>query len=200
MDRKRLYDKYMDCDSEVFEDDSGELPKIDIIGYERDFSMEEDEEDNGWVLFTSGMSDARMEIDAEAEPAANAGDIARRAELVWYVREPDPDKLHKLRWLARFPFIDSTWLGMGHTIPMPSPLFDDSELQVYFFLQPIIRHEKEIAKRLIVDGDRVELLVVHVLTPAEYELKKAEGVNAILDLFDEHDYPLILDEQRDSMV
>jgi hypothetical protein len=53
---------------------------------------------------------------------------------------------------------------------------------------------------LVIDGDDVELLVVHLLTNEEHRLKQEEGVDAILDLFDDNEYPLILNERRSALV
>jgi len=197
--RKALYEEHLGEVDSVFEDTDPadpRYPKIDILGFERDFSSEEDETDDGWVLVTSGMSDRRMQLDEEALE----GEAPPRAELVWYVREPSDEIIENLRWLARFPFLEQTWLGMGHTIPMPQPIFEGSALTTFFFLPPIITMEQEIAENLRIDGDGVELYVVHLLTAEEYALKKSEGTDAILDLFDDNDYGFILDPERDSMV
>lgn len=172
---------------------------VSIEAFAFDFSSEEDVEDPGYVLVTNGMSDRRMHLDAEAEEAAAEGEVKPRAELLWYVRELDPRYIANLRWLASFPFLDTTWLGFGHTIPMPEPIFG-SALTTYLLLTPILHRHQELGDALEIDGDAVDLLTVHLLTPAEYALKKDEGTDAILDLFDECDYPLVLDESRPSLV
>jgi hypothetical protein len=176
------------------DDDDG----VAIEAYAVDFCPHEGEEDPGWVLGTNGMSDRRMHLDEEAEQAVANGEVKPRAELVWYVRELDEDYVATLRWLAQFPFIDETWLGFGHTIPMPEPIIDDTALTTFLFLTPIIGRHAEI--ELEVDGEPVELLVVHLLTDAEYALKREHGTDAILTLFDDHAYPLVLDPARASMV
>jgi hypothetical protein len=172
------------------------VPRVDVLGFERDFSTAEDETDEGWVLVTSGMSDRRMHVDEEAQ----AGEAAARAELIWYVREPGRELMENLRWVAQFPFIDDTWLGFGHTIPMPSPIIDGTALTTFFLLQPIIRRDRRLLDGVTIDGDEVATFVLHVLTQAEYELKRKEGTDRILELFDEHDYPLIFDPTRPPMV
>ena len=178
------------------DDDDG----VAIEAYPFDFCPDEGEEDPGWVLVTNGMSDRRMHLDEEAEQAFASGEVKPRAELVWYVRELDEDYIATLRWLAEFPFIDETWLGFGHTIPMPEPIIDGTALTTFLFLTPIIGRHVELADDLLIEGEPVELLVVHLLTDAEYALKREHGTDAILTLFDDHAYPLVLDPARASMV
>ncbi|HWB76070.1 MAG TPA: suppressor of fused domain protein [Nannocystaceae bacterium] len=171
---------------------------VAVEAYELDFSTDPNAEDRGFVLVTNGMSDRRMHLDDDAEEGVASGEVKPRAELVWYVRELDEDYVALLRWLAEFPFIDETWLGFGHTIPMPEPILPDTALTTFLFLTPIIGRHAEL--ELAVDGEPVELLVVHLLTDAEYALKREHGTDAILTLFDDHAYPLVLDPSRDSMV
>lgn len=205
--RIKLYETHLGEIDQLFKDTEPDpdpdsaAPAIDVLAFERDFSTDDDEKDLGWVLITSGMSDRRMTLDAEAEREAKEDPSLRwRAELVWYVREPKPEHLAHLRWLAKFPFIDSTWLGFGHTIPLPEPIFRGSRLTTSLLLTPIIEPEQDIAEALTIDGDAVELLVVHLLTNDEHRLKQESGVDSILDLFDDNEYPLVLNERRLSLV
>lgn len=171
---------------------------VAVEAYEFDFCPDEGAEDRGWILVTNGMSDRRMHLDDEAEHAIASGEVKPRAELVWYVRELDEGYVATLRWLAELPFIDETWLGFGHTIPMPEPIIEGTLLTTFLFLTPIIGRHAEI--EIEVEGEPVELLVVHLLTDAEYALKREHGTDAILTLFDEHAYPLVLDPGRASMM
>jgi len=172
---------------------------VRIEAYAFDFSMGEGQ-DLGYVLFTNGMSDRRMTLDEPAQLAFEAGEITPRAELAWYVRKPSPRYVGHLRWLAQFPFIDDTWIGSRHTVAMPEPLFERSELTAFFFLKPILKRHTRIAEAMRISGDPVELLVVHALTAPEYELKRDQGADAILDLFDAKGHALVLDERRGSYV
>jgi hypothetical protein len=195
--RSKLYLDAHGEPTEVFDADDSD---VCVEAFEFDFSPEPDEEDIGYVLFTNGMSDRRMHLDAEAEAALESGEIKARAELVWHVPELDDRYVQILLWLAEFPFIDETWLGFGHTIPMPEPIIEGTDLTAFLFLTPIMGRHKELADRLVVDGEPVELLVVHLLTTAEYEFKKERGTPALLELFDETGYGPILDPERASLV
>ena len=133
-------------------------------------------------------------------PESAAKDHTPRAELMWYVREPTRDIVNNIRWLAEFPFIDDTWLGFGHRVPMPWPPVQGSDFKTFLFLTPIIKPDKRIAEKLTIEGERVEILTVHLISDAEYRFIKAEGLDAFLDILDNHHYPQILEPQRGSYI
>lgn len=166
--------------------------EVEILAFQRDFS-EFDTSDDGYVLLTNGMSDRRMSMPANTDEIP-----ASRAELMWYVREPSDNIVSNLRWLAEFPFIDQTWLGFGHRIPMPWPPISGSDFRTFLLLTPIIKPDQRIAAELAVEGDPVEILTVNLISGMEYELIKTDGLDAFLDLLDEHDYPPIFDPERQS--
>ena len=141
-------------------------PAVEILIFERDFCPDVGDTDMGYVLITSGLSDQAMALDEDALEEGVSG----RFELVWYVREPTAEILDSMRWLGRFPFTQQTWLGAGHTVKTPGPILAGSALTTWFLLPPIIDAEQQIVDSLRVDGESVELLVVHLLTDAEYAL------------------------------
>ena len=168
--------------------------RIDVHAFGRDFVPDCDESsDEGYVLLTNGMSEQRMAVPAQA-------DAKVRAELMWYVREPTPEISATLRWLATVPFIDNTWFGFGHRVPMPEPPVPGSDFKTFLFLTPIIAPDQRIAEALTIAGDPVEILTVNLISDREYELIKNKGVDAFLDLLDENDYPPIFDPSRKSYV
>ena len=169
---------------------------IEILAFKRDFSPTE-VADDGYVLLTNGMSDRPMALPADAD-ADRA--MKRRAELMWYVREPTPEIVAALRWLAQYPFIDKTWLGFGHRIPMPSPPVTGSDFRTFLFLTPIIAHDQRIAEELSIEGDAVDILTVNLISDAEYQLIRDDGLDVFLDLLDEKDHPPIFDPGRKSYV
>jgi hypothetical protein len=57
----------------------------------------------GYVLLTNGMSNRRMNVPPDVDP-----DTPRRAELMWYVRQPTNQIVAMLCWLAKLPFLDKT--------------------------------------------------------------------------------------------
>jgi hypothetical protein len=146
------------------------------------------------TLVTNGMSDRPMNTPAD-HPT-----IPRRAEIVLYVKEPNDQHFLWIKWAAKFPFIDNTYLDHGHTIRWHEPLFAGSELSCILFIDSIVREDNALQKRLIIEGDPINLLWFVPITRAEWELKKEFGIGALLDVFDQHKHPIALDEQRPSYV
>jgi len=167
--------------------------RIDIHAFGRDFvPVCEEGSDEGYVLLTNGMSEQRM-------PGVH-GDAKPRAELMWYVREPTPDVCDNLRWLAKLPFIDTTWFGFGHRVALPRPPVAGTDFETFLFLTPIIGPDKQIAEVLEIAGDPVEILTVNLISHQELALIKARGLDPFLDLLDDNDYPPIFDPARKSYV
>ena len=169
--------------------------RIDVHAFGRDFVPDcEEGSDEGYVLLTNGMSEQRMAVPAQAKEAK------ARAELIWYVREGTTEICSNLRWLASVPFIDNTWFGFGHRVPMPAPPVRGTDFKTFLFLTPIIAPDQRIAEQLSIAGDPVEILTVNLISDREYELIKNEGLDTFLDLLDENDYPPIFDPARKSYV
>ena len=167
---------------------------VEVLAFGRDFSLI-DPTGDGFVLLTNGMSDRRM-----AAPSSAGENIKRRAELMWYVRELEPNIINNLRWLAEYPFIDETWLGFGHRIAMPWPPVSGSEFRTFLFLTPIIAPDQRIAEGLTIDNDDVAILCVHLISGMELDFIKTSGLDAFLDILDEHDYPLVFNPERKSCI
>ncbi|WP_288429320.1 suppressor of fused domain protein [uncultured Agrobacterium sp.] len=164
-----------------------------IEAYGRDFSPTE-AMNEGYVLLTNGMSDRKMRL---ANDAAQR-DVEARAELMWYVREPTPEIVANLRWLAQFPFIDDTYVAFGHRIPMPGAPLSDCPFKTFLFLTPIIRTDQQLSDALRVEKDKVDILTVNLISDAEYAFIKRDGLDGFLDILDERDYPVIFDPARRS--
>jgi hypothetical protein len=167
---------------------------VEVLAFGRDFSLIDPVSD-GFVLLTNGMSDRRMAV-----PSTVGDGINRRAELMWYVREPEPKILSNLRWLAEYPFIDNTWLGFGHRIAMPWPPASGSDFRTFLLLTPIIAPDQRIAERLTIDDDEVAILCVHLISGMELDFIKTKGLDAFLDVLDEQAYPVVFNPARQSYV
>jgi len=176
--------------SEIIEDQGNDEPRVDVAIYPpqatRAFT----------TLVTSGMSDRRMTLP-DAIPPQERKDFYRR-ELIWYVRDPKKEYLHWMWWLGRFPFIDHTWIGHGHTVQWPEPLFPGSALQHFLLTYSILKGDDRIREELEIEGDSVALLWINPITPQEWRLKKELRIDALLDLFDRRKHPLVFDPSRSS--
>lgn len=149
------------------------------------------------TLATYGMSLQPMVMDERAEDTDTA-----RAEMIAYVKEDETqldDIASWLCWAGAFPFLQEppTFLGWGHSIQM-GELFPDSSLTTLLTLTSIVKADNEPV--FMVDNEDVSFLWLTFLTDAEYAVKKAQGVNAILDLFSAHKHPVTLDRSRKSYV
>jgi len=149
------------------------------------------------TLCSFGMSLTPMTLDDQAEDTDT-----KRAEIIVYVKEDETDLndiANKVRWAGAFPFLQEpqSFLGWGHTIHMHD-LFKNSELTTLLTLSSIVIEDSEPAFEI--EGDEVGFIWLTFLTDAEYALKKEKGVNAILDLFGEHDHPVTFDRFRKSYV
>lgn len=173
--------------------------QIDIYAFGRNFVEECDsdaEDDEGFVLVTSGMSDQLMSL-----PEHFDNEDALAIELIWYVRELNSEYFANLRWLAKLPFVDNTWFGMGHTVPMPKPPLSFCPFSTFLLLPPIIHADRYLFEDIEQQGQSVGTLVVHMVSPQEYDLvKKDEGLDQFLDLLDGNDYPTIFTPSRKSIV
>jgi len=190
--RRSVYTKELGEPRRVFPGNGPD--SVEVLAFGRDFSLI-DPAGDGFVLLTNGMSDQRMAVPSDA-----SGDIRRRAELMWYVREPEPNILSNIRWLAEYPFIDDTWLGFGHRIAMPWPPVSGSEFRTFLFLTPIIAPDQRIAERLTIDNDDVAILCVHLISGMELDFIKTTGLDAFLDMLDDRDYPHVFNAGRKSCV
>jgi hypothetical protein len=172
---------------------------VDIFGFGRNFVEECDgatDDDHGYVLVTSGMSDRPMPIPSGAQDQASP-----LAELIWYVREPNHEFVHNLRWLAKLANFDNTWFGSGHRIPMPKPPLSFCYFKTFLLLSPIIRSDRELFASVQTEGPSIDALCVHLISEPEYALiKREKGLRTFFDLLDNGDYPLVFDPDRASLL
>lgn len=176
---------------EYVDHDDDRRHRVDVHVHARAFPGEDGP---GYVLATSGMSDRLMTM-----PAGYDGDESAARELFWYVRRPHPDFIDRLRWLAKLPFAEDSWLGYGHTVPLPAPPLEMSPFSTFLLLPPALASDRHLFDNLHLHGHGVEALVVHLLSDAEYDLVRSdEGLDVFLDLLDVHRYPQVFDPARPS--
>jgi len=189
--REKVYERFFGEVASIYHEVIPFVPHIDIHTYGRD------ERRGFFTLVTSGMSDLPMSVPPGA-------DVPKRVELIFYCPEPKDEYLETLRWLARFPHDNKTWVGSGHTIPNgnpPEPLWGSSVLDTILLMPTIIsKPDRTLAQELILDGDAVEFLWVVPLTTAECGLKLERGFAALLELFGRKRHPSVFDAGRKSYV
>lgn len=165
-----------------------------IFDYPIDVMEYRDASDEFSVLATIGMCELAQPVPPEFVEY-------ERCELYYCVREPSERHRVLLRHLAKFPFQDSRWFGHGHTwqngVP-PEPLFVQSQLCAVLLLDPMIASARAVCERMEVAERRLKMLWVVPIATAELELVRSGGFGTLLDLFDEHQHPALLDEKRVS--
>jgi|GEM_PF-998437 len=194
-----MLDALEDEPEQTFLDSADAEHRVDIHAFGRNFVEDgESADDEGYVLVTNGMSDRLM----PAPPSGAPEGMTRAAELVWYVRDLNPEYISNLRWLAKLPAFDRFFLASGHRVPMPEPPLSFCGFQTFFFLTPIYRPDARLLSGVTVDeGEAIATLTVNLISEAEYALVKREGgFGELLDLFDANDHPMVFDPQRISYV
>ena len=192
--REKVYESFFGSCSNVSHEAIPYVPHIDVLTYEagaagRDFC----------TIVTSGMSDVPMAFPA----TAGAPPQRTRAELIFYCAEPRPEYIKTIRWLARFPHDNRTWISWGHTIPNgdpAGPFWGSRVLDTVLFLPTIVRPDSWLSSELQFGDDPVEFLWVVPLTTAECNWKLAKGFDALLDLFQRRRHPHVFDPNRASYV
>src|SRR5262245_22636010 len=161
-DRERVYPKYFGEEFTIDRDKQPNGPAIDVI------TFEPGEDSRGkkrefYTIVTSGMSDGAMPVPKTAP--------YRRAELVLYVEKPKKQYIALLRFLAQLPHLqETTWYRFGTTMTNgqpPQPIFNDSVLDCYLFLEPVVGKDNTLHEKLVLDGDSVTMLWVVPVTHDE---------------------------------
>lgn len=148
------------------------------------------------VLATIGMSDLAQNVPREHADCS-------RCELYYCVSNPRLEHRYLLRHLAKYAHRHSTWFGCGHTLPNgdpPEPLFDGSQLCATLFLDPVLVSTRAVGQRIEVAGSQLLMLWVVPITLAELALVRRDGFDDLMDLFQRHQHPIVLDEHRQSYV
>ncbi len=196
--REAIYAKVFGPDCERFADPEGR-PAIEVLRY-TGAPVAGAPVCDVWV--TSGMSDRAMQ----------GTDGPLRRELIFYA-PPRGDYVVPLRTVASYPFQNDTFLERGHTIQTFGTLFAPPrerllateeappiELPHLVLLAPLLRHHRRIREELTLEGCAVEFLWVVPISAAEHALKRKEGVDRLLELFEEQQHAWLFDPDRRSYV
>lgn len=195
--RDAVYEELFGAEQARFADDEGS-PPIEVRRY-RSEPVGDAPAFDTWV--TSGMSDVAL-IDED-------GDALRR-ELVFYA-PPGGDYTVGLRAIASYPFENDTYLDHGHSIQSFGALFvpggaeallaenaSSLELPHLVLLSPLLRRHRQIGEMLEIDGQPLALLWVVPISAAEHALKRQQGTNGLLDLFERVKHPWLFNPKRRS--
>ena len=163
-----------------------------------------------YILVTSGMSDRPMTVPAGPDETPPYAELCILLPSTWRLpTDPgemaeafqDEDVYWPIRWLkmlGRFPHEYHTWLGAGHTIPNGEeavPFAPGTELGCMLLLSSISLPE-DFQTLDVSPGKTVHFYTLYPLYREEMELKMAEGVDALLDRFEEYDISDVVDPTR----
>lgn len=146
-----------------------------------------------FTLITGGMSDIRQNIPADWQH------ISPRAEIMLYAQQPQGWMYNVLKGMAEMPSDDDTFLSYRHTVPNGQPMTaTPSLLTSYFFIHPIL--EADNFTPMVVDGDKVDILLLIPITEKERHFSVSHGSSALLELFGEKGLDPVIDEQRVCLI
>jgi hypothetical protein len=189
-ERERVYEQVFGASDFVYHEMVPFVPHVDIYRFPptdgRPF----------FTFVTGGMSDLRMSSPEELGPGF------RRVELVFYTSEARPEYPELLRRLAHFPHDNRTWIHWGHTMPNgtpPEPL-PGTALDCFLFMPSILQPDFGLGDRLAWRDEPVHLVWCVPITTAECNLKLEQGADALYDLFDQRNHPLVFSGARESYV
>lgn len=146
-----------------------------------------------YTIATSGLSNERMPNSQSIE--------FKRIELILYAKEPKKIYIDLLRYLSHIPHDQQTCFTPGGTMTNgvpPQPVFDESDLNCFVFLFPIISPDDSLDSKLVINGDPVSFLWPVAISKQECDLVRDNRVEDLLELFEKNQHPFLIDEQRKS--
>lgn len=190
----------------VFHELMSDLVHIDVT------IMKPTEEEDFYVLFTTGMSDLPMTLPDELLPEYKH---LERAELMLFlpgdwdfgglgapgteVPEEAYWPVRLMKFLARFPHEYQTWFGFGHTIPNDAgytPYASDTMLSAVI----LVALREEISEFRAQDGTDITIYMIAPLYEEETEYKLEHGADAIIEkLLKRPGNPWIVDPHREML-
>jgi hypothetical protein len=168
------------------------VPHLDVYVFPMRGEDEEGNVTEFFALVTGGMSDFPMNVPE--------GLAYKRAELVMYAREPKPEYIRLLRFLARLPHQqEATWYFHGTTMTNgqpPQPIFDGSSLDCYLFLCSPDQPEDSWLQ----EDELTMLLWVVPITRGERQFIMDRDLEAFIEAYDQTPNSLLLNERRQAVV
>lgn len=149
------------------------------------------------TLFTTGLSSKRMNVPPEWSSFAFA-ELFIELPGDWKYDSPEAQWQWPVEWLrriAQYPHDNNTSLGGPVTIiandDPPQPLGPNTD-----FTSLLLMAQKSFCRT---DGETVELYRVTPIYTDERELELREGAPALIQAFDRHDVPFVVDLGRPSV-
>ncbi|MEO6908044.1 MAG: suppressor of fused domain protein [Abditibacteriaceae bacterium] len=145
-----------------------------------------------WTLITSGMSN-------QIQPELEDSHSSRRTEILMYAEEPQGWMFSVMKGLAEMPFEDNTNLHWGHTVPNGMPMTAQPSLLTSFFFMPPFFEPLEF-NELKLEDDTVDFLWMIPITETERMYAIEHGSDQLYEKIEDADMPIVVDENRDSVI
>lgn len=166
--------------------------------------IEPNDQQDYYTLITMGMGAYKMNAPKElSKYKLDFAEIMVRLPKEWIVNNNEEKWYWPLRWLkilARFPLEQDTWLGDGHTIPNGEPFSEDTLLNCILLLSAVDKDCNEAIVKLP-SGKVINFYTMVPLYEEEVKYKIENGVEALLDKFEQEDipFPPIIDKNRKNV-
>jgi hypothetical protein len=125
--------------------------------------------------------------------------VSPRTEIMMYVKEPRQWMFDVLLGLAEIPFRDHVHIHWWHSLPNGMPMTPEPSLLTNFFFIPPLCESPEFDS-LLIEGQKVQFLVIIPITDRELEFKLERGANALFKLFEDNNFDCVVNEARQSYV
>jgi len=166
-----------------------------------------------WTLYTTGMSEAAMNVSREEGDDEDEVRGLQYAEMMiqlppdWPVLDEDAGNKEEhywpIRWLkraARLPNEEDSWLGVGHTVQFSEPEEEiDSGGFAGMLIMPPMGPEG-CGQIEMSDGRVVNVLMILPLYRDELDFAVEEGVEALLEKFEAAELSPVVEVGRKSVL
>ena len=155
-----------------------------------------------YILTTFGMGANRMNVPRNLwTHGLDRAELFIELPKTWDPLSSDNTDRWPVRWLrylARLPLLQDTWLGWGHTVPGDGPLADNTQLSGVM-LTSAAEYGSEAGECALEDGSIVTFYRVVPLYPEEMDFKIEHGAEALVDLLKEEGLPTMVDVNRPNV-
>ncbi|MDR2904771.1 MAG: suppressor of fused domain protein [Helicobacteraceae bacterium] len=137
------------------------------------------------VLVTMGVGARKMDMPEEA-------DAYERFELVsvlpkdWNIQSEDEKDywpIRTMKAMGRFPIVNETWLGWGHTVQFAKDHFTGADFVGYMLAMPLITDDEAGDVCALPDGSQVSFCQLIPLYEDEMKYKIDNGARSLMLLF-----------------
>ncbi len=196
---EKIINKNFGKHKRIFHDNNSEGIFLDI------YVIAPNKKRNYYTLVTSGLGAYPMNINENLENKEKYN----RAELVlflperWNIEDESNENfwpLNLLKYTAKIPLDNYTWIGSGHTIMHHSYIAPKTKLNSVILLNTLNKDDEIIVDKLP-SGKHINFYTVVPLYQEECDFKINNGIDPLMNLFDKANitYPPIINLKRKNL-